>query len=162
MYISVIGASTATPRQSELAEAVGRLIAERGHTLVCGGLGGVMDAAAKGAASAGGLAVGILPGEDRVPAGKYLTVALPTGMGHGRNYLVALAADGLIAVGGEYGTLSEISFGLKRGRPIVLLESWELAKLGISPPNLKTAKTPEEAVDTVEKLMGGDSSLGSE
>ena len=114
-------------------------MAEAGAVVVTGGRGGVMEAASKGARQAGGTTLGILPDADRSQANPWLTVAVPTGMGEARNALVVRAADGVIAVGGEWGTLSEIAFAGKTGKPVVALESWELE--GVEP-----FETPAEAV----------------
>lgn len=104
-----------------MAEAVGREIAGRGAALVCGGLGGVMEAAARGAFEAGGEVIGILPGPEGASANPYVTIAVPTNMGHARNVIIAHTAEALIAVEGEYGTLSETAIGLKLGKPVILL-----------------------------------------
>jgi uncharacterized protein (TIGR00725 family) len=109
-----------------VAEEAGRLLAEAGAIVVTGGRSGVMEAASKGAREAGGTTLGILPDADRSLANPWLTVAVPTGMGEARNALVVRAADGVIAVGGEWGTLSEIALARKTGKPVVALESWEL------------------------------------
>jgi len=146
-YVSVIGAGTATERELSLAWSVGRAIAEAGHILVCGGLGGVMEAAAKGSAETGGTSVGILPTDDRTPANPYLTVTVPTGFSHGRNYLVVKAGDGVIAVGGGAGTMSEIGLAMKLGRPIVLLASLDVEALGVTHPKLRRAETATEALE---------------
>ena len=119
--IGVIGASQPSSNGLRLAEAVGRAIASRGAVLVCGGLGGVMQAAAKGAAEAGGEVLGILPGPDKRAANPYVTLAVPTNMGHARNVIIAHTADALIAVEGEYGTLSEVAIGLKLGKQVYVL-----------------------------------------
>src|SRR5262245_24583712 len=108
------------------AELLGRLLAARGAVVVCGGLGGVMEAVARGAADAGGLVLGILPGTDRQDANEHLTLARTTGMGEMRNALVVRAADAVIAVGGAYGTLSEIAFALRTGVPVVGIGTWDL------------------------------------
>jgi uncharacterized protein (TIGR00725 family) len=108
------------------AEAVGRDLAARGAVLVCGGLGGVMEAACRGAKEAGGLTVGILPGTDRAAANAFVEVAIPSGLGEARNALVVRAVDALIAVGGGYGTLSEIALALKAGKRVVGLDSWDI------------------------------------
>jgi uncharacterized protein (TIGR00725 family) len=121
------------------AAEVGRLVAERGAVLVCGGLGGAMEAACRGAKEAGGMTVGILPGPDRAAANRYVDIALPTGLGEARNALVVRAADAVIAVGGGYGTLSEIAFALKAGKRVIGLDTWEIE--GVSP-----ADGPEAAV----------------
>jgi uncharacterized protein (TIGR00725 family) len=152
LYISVVGHSTCDKRKMELARAVGREIATRGHVLVCGGLGGVMEAASRGAREAGGIAVGILPGADRSHANQWVTVALPTDMGHARNALVALAGDALIAICGGYGTLSEIAFGLKMGKPVIGLESWDLGDCPGEEMSMVPASTPQEAVELAEEL----------
>lgn len=125
-YIGVIGAGECTLEEATLAEEVGCQIARRGAVLICGGLGGVMEAAAKGARQAGGLVVGILPGRHRREGNSYLTVALPTGLGDARNAVIACAADAFIAVSGGYGTLSEIGLALKMNKPVVGLFTWEL------------------------------------
>jgi uncharacterized protein (TIGR00725 family) len=125
-YVAVVGPSEATAEEMEQAEAVGRLLAESGAVVVCGGLGGVMEAAARGAATAGGAVVGLLPGLDRAEANPHVTVAITTGMGEMRNALVVRAADAVIAVGGAYGTLSEIAFALRTGVPVVGLATWAL------------------------------------
>ena len=119
--IGVIGASRPSPDGLVLAEAIGREIARRGAVLVCGGLGGVMEAAARGVFEAGGEVVGVLPGPDGTSANPFVTIAIPTNMGHARNVIIAHTADALIAVEGEYGTLSETAIGLKLGKPVVVL-----------------------------------------
>jgi uncharacterized protein (TIGR00725 family) len=109
-----------------VAEAVGRELARRGAVLVCGGLRGVMEAACRGAKEGGGLTVGILPGSDRAAANAFVDVAIPSGLGEARNALVVRAADALVAVGGGYGTLSEIALALKAGKRVVGLDSWDI------------------------------------
>ena len=152
MYISIVGHSSCDEQKTQLAYRVGKAIAGRGHLLVCGGLGGVMEAAAHGAHDGGGLSVGILPGADRSHANRWLSVALPTDMGHARNAIVALAGDAIIAICGGYGTLSEIAFGLKMGKPVIGLESWDLGDCPQERARMIQAETPEEAVDLAEKL----------
>lgn len=120
--IGVIGASKASPAGYAAACEVGRLLAEAGAVLVCGGLGGVMEAASRGCAEAGGLVLGLLPGPDATSANPYVGIAVPTNMGHARNVIIAHTAQALIAVEGEYGTLSEIAIGLKLGRPVIALD----------------------------------------
>lgn len=131
MRISVIGAGAASAELEAIAEEVGREIALAGAVLVCGGLGGVMAAAARGAAEAGGLTVGLLPGSDASAANPWIGLPLPTGMGEGRNVLVVRAADAVIAVGGAWGTLSEIAFGKVLGRPTVTLAEPPASGLGL-------------------------------
>jgi uncharacterized protein (TIGR00725 family) len=125
-YISVIGGGRCGAAEYALAEEVGRLVAQKGATLVCGGLAGVMEAAARGAKEAGGTTIGILPGHDRARANPYLDHVVTTGMGHARNLAVVSSGDAVIAVGGGYGTLSEIGLAAKIGRPVVLLAGWRL------------------------------------
>jgi uncharacterized protein (TIGR00725 family) len=124
--IAVVGTGDADRALEELAEEVGRLLAAAGATVVCGGLGGVMAAVCQGAKGAGGRTVGILPGADRREANPWVDVALATGLGEGRNLLVVRAADAVIAVGGGYGTLSEIALAAKTGVPVIGLKSWAL------------------------------------
>ena len=142
----VCGSGQATTQEVAWAEEVGRLVADAGAVLVCGGLGGVMDAAARGCEAAGGLSIGILPGEHRDPASPHLTVSIPTGLGEARNALVVRAADAVIAIGGEFGTLSEIALALKAGTPVVGLHTWELAKAGSFVHAIIETETPQEAV----------------
>lgn len=153
--IGVIGSGRPNPRWEAWAEAVGRGIAERGGVLVCGGLSGVMAAAARGARAAGGETIGILPGEDPGAANPDVTVPIPTGLGEGRNLLVVRASDALIAVGGGAGTLSEIGFALKLGKPLVLLGSWQITPPEGAEPIRRpheTARTPAEALETAFRL----------
>jgi uncharacterized protein (TIGR00725 family) len=144
-YIAVVGAADATADELRLAAEVGRLIAEAGAVMVCGGLGGVMDEAARACTKAGGTSVGIVPGDERLGASKHLTVSIATGLGEARNAIVVRSADALIAVGGEYGTLSEIAFALKMGKPVIGLSTWELSREGLPDPLIR-AETPAEAV----------------
>jgi hypothetical protein len=127
----VVGASAASGEQREQARAAGRRLAERGAVLVCGGRGGVMEAACQGAKEAGGTTVGILPGADRREANPFVDIAVATGLGEARNVLVVRAADAVVAIGGEWGTLSEIAFALKTGKPVTGVGSWELGAGGV-------------------------------
>jgi uncharacterized protein (TIGR00725 family) len=138
--VAVCGAGACGPELAARAEEVGRRIAEAGAVLVCGGLGGVMEAAARGAARAGGLTVGILPGDDAGEANPWIQLAVVTEMGHARNAIIVRTADAVVAVGGEYGTLSEIALALKMGKPVVSLSSWEVS------PQVSKAADPEQAV----------------
>ncbi len=146
LYVAVVGPGEAEARLLSDAEAVGRRLAEAGAVVVCGGLGGVMEAACRGARAAGGVTVGLLPGDDRRAANASVAVAIPTGLGEARNALVARAADAVVAVGGEFGTLSEIALALKLGRPVVGLGTWELARGGEPVPAIVAVASPEEAV----------------
>lgn len=151
-YVAVIGpgdADTATERQ---AEEVGRLAGGAGAVLVCGGLGGVMAAACRGAKAAGATTVGILPGLDRAAANPWIDVAIPTGLGEARNALVVRAADVVIAIGGEFGTLSELALALKSGIPVVGLGTWQLAKNGTPVVAFVDVTTPEDAVRAALEL----------
>jgi len=176
VQVGVIGAGVCDVATAALAEEVGRRLAERGAVLVCGGLGGVMEAAAKGAKSAGGLTVGILPGERFGDANPYIDIPIVTDLGQARNALVVHSSQALIAVAGGYGTLSEIAIGLKLGKPVVSLKSWRLVEAvrqesgadgrdlpaGIRPgsftsgpalPQMVEATSPEEAVVWVWRLL---------
>jgi uncharacterized protein (TIGR00725 family) len=144
-YVAVCGPGLASDEEDAAAEEIGRLLGEAGAVVICGGRGGVMDAAARGARSGGGISVGLLPDDHRAGAGEHLTVSLPTGMGETRNALVARAADVVIAVGGEFGTLSEIAFALKLGKPVVGLRTWELAKDGQPSDEIVRVDTPSRA-----------------
>lgn len=147
-YISVIGSGAATGELYEQAREVGRLVAGRGGVVVCGGLGGVMDAVARGATEAGGVAIGVLPDEDRGLANEYLSYSVATGVGQARNLAVVCSGDVVVAVGGEYGTLSEIGLALKVGRPVVGLSSWDLGE------HVTVASSPEEAVAAAFAAIG--------
>lgn len=151
--VAVAGPGRADAELEAQAEHVGHLLAGRGATVVCGGLGGVMEAACRGARRGGGLTVGLLPGTDRAAANPYVDVALPTGMGEARNVLVVRAVDVLIAVGGAYGTLSEIAFALKTGTPVVGLSTWELGKAGRPFDAFLVATDPVQAVEEAFKMV---------
>ncbi len=138
--IGVIGESVTNERRYELARAVGREIARRGAVLVGGGLGGVMEASCRGAKEAGGTTVGILPGASRHEANPWVDIPIVTGMGHARNVIVVRSSDAIVAVGGSWGTLSEIAFALKMGVPVVGLDTWDVSS------EITKADTAEEAV----------------
>jgi uncharacterized protein (TIGR00725 family) len=142
VHIAVSGAAVCSESVRELAEEVGREIARRDAVLVCGGLGGVMEAAARGAHQAGGLTVGILPTYDSRSANQWLDVVIPSGLGHARNVLVAASGDAVIALPGEHGTASEIALALKLGRHVVALHAWQ-DYIGVL-----HATSPAEAVAT--------------
>lgn len=146
--IGVIGAGNCSSETRALAEAVGREIAKKGAVLLCGGLGGVMEAAACGAKLEGGTTIGILPGICREDANPWIDMAILSGMGHARNALIAQSSDALIAVSGEYGTLSEIALGLKMGKPVFVLDcKWEIE-------GIQRVKSPQEAVERALVLIG--------
>jgi uncharacterized protein (TIGR00725 family) len=140
-WIAVVGPGTASESELAAAEEVGAAVAEAGCGLVCGGLGGVMEAACRGARSRGGMTLGLLPGLDREEANGWVVVAVPTGLGEARNALVVRAADAVVAVGGGWGTLSEIALAMKTGVPVVGVGTWELGDSGIT-----RASSPREAV----------------
>lgn len=137
--IGVIGAGEASPDQLVTAHRVGQLLAEGAATLICGGLGGVMEAACRGAVEAGGLTVGLLPGDDPSAANRYVRVPLATGLGELRNGLIVRTSQALIAIGGGPGTLSEIALALKVGKPVHGLQTWEV-------PGVRAASDPDRAV----------------
>jgi uncharacterized protein (TIGR00725 family) len=139
-YIAVVGASNATVADMADAEEVGRLLGLAGATVVCGGRGGVMAAVSKGAAGAGGVVIGMLPGDDRSDANNWVSVAIPTGLGELRNGLIVRTADAMIAVGGAYGTLSEVALGLQAGLKVYGLHTWDI-------DGIEQVRSPEEAVE---------------
>jgi uncharacterized protein (TIGR00725 family) len=153
-YIAVVGPNDATQRELDQAEEIGRGLARAGAVLVCGGLGGVMHAAARGSESESGVSIGILPGDDRDPGSPHLSVAISTGMGETRNALVVRTSDAVIAISGEFGTLSEIAFALKIGKPVVGLRTWELSKGGHHAEVITQVESPEEAVTQALRLAG--------
>ena len=161
MFLAVVGSASCGAETAALAEEVGREIARRGAVLICGGRGGVMEAACRGARSAGGTTVGILPGTDRGQANPYVDIPIVTGLGEARNALVVRSADAVIAVSGGYGTLSEIALALKMGRPVVGLRTWELGRAGPAGADeqplggLVTAASPVEAVASAVALGRG-------
>ena len=143
----MVGPGDATDAQRAVAEEVGKLLADAGAIVVTGGRSGVMEAASKGAHEAGGMTLGILPGADRREANPWVAVAVPTGMGEARNALVARAADAIVAIGGEWGTLSEIALACKAGKPVVGIDSWDL-------DGVERCETAAEAVASVLHKLG--------
>ena len=150
MRVAVIGGSTIDERTEETARRLGRLLGERGHTVVCGGLGGVMRAVCEGATRAGAETVGILPGEDPAAANKWVSTPIATGLGNARNVLVALNGEGVVAVDGATGTLSEIGHALDFGRPVAGLAAHDPGLEGF-----EAAETPTEAIEYVERAASG-------
>jgi uncharacterized protein (TIGR00725 family) len=142
----VVGGYHADPETIRHAEELGRLLAERGAVVVTGGRMGVAEAVSRGATRAGGLTVGILPGRDRDEANEWVQVAVPTGLGETRNALVVMGADAVVALAGQYGTLSEVAFALLAGTPVIALGGWDLAAAG-------PVDTPVERVDTAADAM---------
>ncbi len=155
-YISVVGAAECDGRLAKVAFEVGREIARAGAVLVCGGMGGVMEAASRGAREAGGTTVGILPDATRHGANPHLTVALPTGLGEARNALVVRSGDAVVAVGGGYGTLSEIGLALKMGRSVIGIETWRPVRGDGGESPVVQVASPDEAVRlAVASVSGG-------
>jgi uncharacterized protein (TIGR00725 family) len=151
VHIGVVGSGEPHPETDRVAERIGAAIARAGAVLVCGGLGGVMAAACRGAAKFGGVTIGLLPGDDRSEANRWVTIPIATGLGEARNTLVVRAADALVAIGGEYGTLSEVAFALKTGRPVVGVSTWTLHRPG---GEGDTGIVPSNADDAVRIALG--------
>jgi uncharacterized protein (TIGR00725 family) len=146
-FIAVIGGGHCSPQEAKLAEEVGRELARQGAVLICGGLGGVMEAVCKGAYLEGGLTIGILPGEDRQSANPYVQIPIVTGIGYARNVAVVKSAQAVIAIDGSYGTLSEISHALQSDIPVIGLNTWSLSQGGQPDNSIILAQDPAEAVD---------------
>jgi hypothetical protein len=152
LFIAVVGSASCDEPIAALARAVGQEIGRRGAVLVCGGRGGVMEAACQGAKAQGGITVGILPGADRRQANRYVDIPVVTGLGDARNAVVVRSADAVVAVSGGYGTLSEIGLALKMGRPVVGLGTWELSQQGQPVAAIVRADTPLQAVEAAIAL----------
>lgn len=147
--IGVIGGSSCTSRQAETAYKVGELVAGRGGIIVCGGMGGVMEAACRGARENGGITVGILPGGSAREGNRYLTIPVVTGMGYARNALVVMSSQAIVAIGGRYGTLSELAYASQYGVPVFGLSTWKV-RLPV-----RHVRTPAEAVRLAFEAVGG-------
>lgn len=153
LQVAVVGASNAAGKLDAAAEQVGAALASAGATVVCGGLGGVMEAVCRGAKAAGGLTVGFLPGTDPSDANAWVDVVVPTGMGEARNILVVRAAEVVIALGGEYGTLSEIALALRAGTPVIGVGTWSLVRGdGTADAGVVQAPDAHTAVSTALRL----------
>lgn len=152
LHIGVLGPHTTADEQYELGKEVGRRIAEAGATLFCGGLDGMMRAAAEGAKSAGGQTVGILPGTDKSAANEFIDIGIPTDLGAYRNALLVRSCDAVIAVHGAYGTLSEIAFALRLKVPVVGLHTWTVSRNGQPDPAIHTAQSAQAAVERAIEL----------
>jgi uncharacterized protein (TIGR00725 family) len=144
--VAVIGGRSTEKALLREAETIGKLLAQRNAVVVCGGLGGVMVAVSRGARSEGGLTVGVLPQNDTREANQFIDIPVVTGMGIGRNVIIARTADALIAVGGEYGTLSEIAFALQLGKPVVGIQTWDIK-------GVVSVDNGQEAVDTIFSII---------
>jgi uncharacterized protein (TIGR00725 family) len=153
-WIAVCGPGDAPDEDLARAEEAGAAIAREGAVLVCGGLGGVMEAACRGASALGGTTVGLLPGEDRSAANAWVGIAIPTGLGEVRNALIVRAADAVVAIGGAYGTLSEIALALRRGIPVIGVGTWELTRHGRPDAGIVVAEGAPEAVMAALERIG--------
>lgn len=151
--IAVIGASQASAADLKAAEEVGRLIAQSGATLVCGGMGGVMEAACRGAVTQDGFTVGILPGDTAQSANAFVSLPIVTGIGYARNVAVVKSAQAVIAIGGSYGTLSEIAHALQGGLPVIGLDTWHISRSGLPSGGIIEAHNPAEAVNKALEMI---------
>jgi uncharacterized protein (TIGR00725 family) len=152
MIIGVIGDSSCSPEETKLAENVGELLAQRGVIVVCGGLGGVMEGVCRGAKLKGGLTVGILPGQDSSMANLWVDIPVVTGLREARNVVVVKSAQAVIAIGGSYGTLSEIAYALKSSIPVIGLNTWSLSRNGREDDSIVKVQSATEAVDKAISL----------
>ena len=150
-FIAVIGGSNCTPEEARLAEEVGRELAGNGAVLICGGLGGIMEAACKGASAGGGVTIGILPGGSRRAANPYVNIPIATSLGEARNIIVVSSAEAIIAIGGGYGTLSELGHALRNGKPVIGLNTWSLSRNERPDNSIVPARNP---ADAVRKALG--------
>ncbi len=151
--VAVIGAASCSEKEAATAEDVGRLLAKAGAVVMTGGRGGVMEAASRGAAQADGLVIGILPGEDANDANRWVSLPIVTGLGEARNVVLMRSAQAVIAVGGEYGTLSEIAFALKFGRPVVGIHTWQATDGSGATLPIYRSETPAEAVEITLRFL---------
>ena len=154
-FIAVIGGNQPTPEEAEVAEEIGRELAKNGAILVCGGLGGVMEAASNGASAEGGITIGILPGDNRKAANPYIQIPIVTGMGYARNVVVVKSAQAVIAIGGSYGTLTEIGHALQNGIPVIGLNTWSISRNDEPDNSIIPAESPAEAVRKALELAKG-------
>ena len=152
MIIAVIGDSSCSPEEAKLAETVGELLAQQDATIICGGLSGVMEAVCRGAKSKGGVTVGILPGQDSSMANPWVDIPVVTGIGEARNVTVVKSAQVVIAIGGSYGTLSEIAYALKSEIPVIGLNTWSLSRNGQEDNSIIRVQSATEAVDKAISL----------
>jgi len=156
--IAVVGGNRCTPEEARIAEEVGRLLAAKGIGVLCGGLGGIMESVSKGAKEGGGLTVGILPGDSRAAANRYVDVPIVTGMGHARNVILVKSARAIIAIDGSYGTLSEIAHALQNGVPVIGLGTWSITLKGQPDQTIIRADSPQDAVN--KALTAAESTMG--
>lgn len=151
--VSVIGGSRCSDALGQQAELAGRLLVEAGLGIVCGGGAGIMQAACRGAYNAGGMTVGLLPGDDPAAGNEYLRISIPTGIGQARNALVVHAGLAVLAIGGSYGTLSEIAFALRKGKPVIGLETWQAVDGEGQAAGIEMCASVEEAVHSIVRLV---------
>ncbi|WP_419249017.1 TIGR00725 family protein [Streptomyces canus] len=160
-YVAVVGPEAATSSEVETAQRLGRLLAQQQCIVICGGLGGVMEAVCRGAQSEGGITVGLLPGNSRVKGNAFLSVALPTGLGELRNGLVVRSADAVIVVGGSWGTLSEMALAVRTSKPTIVISGWEVRVPGKSENSeLRVAVSAEDAVRMTLSMVGPEAATG--
>jgi uncharacterized protein (TIGR00725 family) len=152
-FVAVIGGGQCSKEEAKQAEEVGRELARRGAILVCGGLGGIMEAACRGASQEGGTTIGILPGDKSKAANPYVQIPIVTSLGEARNVIVVKSAQAVIAIGGSYGTLSEISYALKNGVPVIGLNTWSLSRNGRQDKSIIPVQSPTQAVDKALDLV---------
>lgn len=145
--IAVVGAGKCSKKLRDMAAVIGRYVAEKGGVIVCGGMGGVMEGVARGAKEGGGTTIGILPTQDKADANEYIDYVIPTGFGEARNIIVIRSADGVVALPGKYGTLSEMAFALQAQKPLVSVSAWKLGD------EIRHVDTPEEAAKLIMELV---------
>jgi uncharacterized protein (TIGR00725 family) len=152
IIVAVIGTRQPSPEESKLAEEVGRELAKNGVVLICGGLGGVMEDACRGARAEGGLTIGVIPGDDRKSANSYVQIPIVTGIGYARNVIIVKSAQAIIAVGGGYGTLTEIGYALDSKKPVIGLGTWKISRNNQLDKSIIRAHNAKEAVSKAIKL----------
>ena len=153
IIIAVIGTRQPSPEESKLAEEVGRELAKNGIALICGGLGGVMEDACRGACAEGGLTIGVIPGDDRKSANRYVQIPIATGIGYARNVIIVKTAQAIIAVGGGYGTLTELGYALDSKKPVIGLKTWKFSRNNRMDKSIIRAHNAKEAVSKALKLV---------
>jgi hypothetical protein len=153
IIIAVIGTRQPSPEESKLAEEVGRELAKNGIALICGGLGGVMEDACRGACAEGGLTIGVIPGDDRKSANPCVQIPIVTGIGYARNVIIIKSAQAIIAVGGGYGTLTEIGYALDSKKPVIGLKTWKFSRNNRMDKSIIRAHNAKEAVSKALKLV---------
>ena len=155
IIIAVIGTRQPSLEEAKLAEEVGRELAKNGAVLICGGLGGVMENACRGACAEGGLTIGVLPGDDSKSANPYVQIPIVTGVGYARNVIIVKSAQAIIAVGGSYGTLTEIGYALDSRKPVIGLKTWKISRNNQIDKSIIRARNAKEAVNKAIKIVRG-------